>query len=183
MKIARNMRIKYPLFVLLTVLISGATTVRGTVFAADETFSKTSVINVPGGLTSFDIGFVDPQLGFYFLADRTNLTVDEVRTSDNQLTRQLAKGEMIGANGVITANDHKEVWIGDNIDPKTGTSSLKVISLATGHVTHNIDTNGTKGRSDELCEDPRHHVVLVANDVDSPCGRSRCLGTSPRDDC
>jgi len=166
MKIACSMCKKYPVFILLAVLISGVMTVRGTVFAADEAFSKTSVINIPGGLTSFDIGFVDPQIGLYFLADRTNLTVDEVRTSDNHLTRQLAKGELIGPNGVITANDHKEVWIGDNIDPQTGTSSVKVISLATGHVTHNIDTNGTKGRSDELCEDPRHHVVLIANDVD-----------------
>jgi hypothetical protein len=74
-----------------TALVAGP----GTVFAADETFSKTSVIAVPGGLNSFDIGFVDPQIGLYFLADRTNATVDQVKTSDNSIT-QLAKGSFVG---------------------------------------------------------------------------------------
>jgi hypothetical protein len=144
-----------------TALVAGP----GTAFAADETFSKTSVISVPGGLNSFDIGFVDPQLGLYFLADRTNKTIDQVKTSDNSIT-QLAPGSLVGPNGVITANDHTEVWAADNVDPVTNTSSVKVISLATGTVTHTIDTGG-QGRSDELCEDPQHHVVLVANDADA----------------
>lgn len=172
MKIARNLCTKFSVFISLALLISGGALLHGTAFA-DETFTQTATItlpgasaNVPGSLTSFDIGFVDPQLGFYFLADRTNKTVDEIRTSDNHITRQLAKGELVGANGVITANNHKEVWIGDNVDPNTGTSSVKVISLATGHVTRTIDTKGTKGRTDELCVDPQHHVVLAANDVD-----------------
>lgn len=170
MKIARNLCTKYSVFISLALLISGGALLHGTAFA-DETFTQTATItlpgasaNVPGSLTSFDIGFVDPQLGFYFLADRTNKTVDEIRTSDNHVTRQLAKGELVGANGVITANNHKEVWIGDNV-PANGTSSVKVISLATGHVTHTIDTKGL-GRTDELCVDPQHHVVLAANDVD-----------------
>ena len=165
MKLARNVCIKYSAFILSALLTSGGALPHGTAFAADETFTQTATIQVPGGLTSFDIGFVDPQLGLYFLADRTNTTIDQIRTSDNSIT-QLAPGELVGPNGVITANDHKELWAGDNIDPNTGTSSVKVISLATGHVIHNIDTEGTQGRSDELCEDPRHHVVLVANDVD-----------------
>jgi hypothetical protein len=164
-----------------TALVAGP----GTVFAADETFSKTSVIAVPGGLNSFDIGFVDPQIGLYFLADRTNATVDQVKTSDNSIT-QLAKGSFVGVqpgsntsgpNGVITANDHSEVWAADGVlcapnppgcgttTPATQTSRIQVIDLKTGKVTHTID-NGGQRRADELCEDPQHHVVLVANDDD-----------------
>jgi hypothetical protein len=186
-----------------TALVAGA----GTAFAAaaDETFSQTATIKVPNAgflpsaapsattcgptatnpfcLTSFDIGFVDPQLGLYFLADRTNATVDQVKTSDNSIT-QLAKGSFVGVqpgsntsgpNGVITANDHSEVWAADGVcapapgktcpPESVGTSRVRVIDLETGKVTHNIDTGGQR-RADELCEDPQHHVVLVANDDD-----------------
>src|SRR5881296_2350880 len=133
MKLARNVCIKYSVFILLALLTSGATIVHGTAFAADETFSKTSVITVPGGLNSFDIGFVDPQLGLYFLADRTNATVDQVVTNTNAIS-QLAKGSFVGVqpgantsgpNGVITANDHSEVWAADGVkcsNPSTATT-------------------------------------------------------------
>src|SRR5215475_12463651 len=150
---------------------------------ADEAFQKTFTITVPGGLNSFDIGFVDPQLGLYFLADRTNKTIDQVITSDNTLT-QLAAGSFVGVqpgsntsgpNGVITANDHTEVWAADGVlcgnppgsiscdDPSSPTvtqkSRIQVIDLKTGEVTHTIN-NGGQRRADELCEDPQQHVVL-----------------------
>jgi hypothetical protein len=169
-------------FLLFIALILGTALVAGpgTVFAADETFSKTSTITVPGTLNSFDIGFVDPQLGLYFLADRTNKTVDQVKTSDNSIS-QLAPGSFVGVqagtntsgpNGVITANNHSEVWAADGVlcsgpcgptTPATQTSLVKVINLKTGKVTHTIDIGGQR-RADELCEDPQHHLVLVAND-------------------
>ena len=188
MKIARNVCIKYSIFVLLALLTAGVPIVHGTAFAAEETFSKT-IIAVPGGLNSFDIGFVDPQIGFYFLADRTNKTVDQVKTSDNSI-KQLAAGSFVGVqpgtdtsgpNGVITANDHTEVWAADGVlcgnppgsiscdatstPPPTVTqkSRIRVIDLKTGNVTHTINNGGNR-RADELCEDPQQHVVLVAND-------------------
>jgi hypothetical protein len=181
MKLARNVCIKYSVFILLALLTSGATIVHGTAFA-EETFSKTSTIAVPGGLNSFDIGFVDPQLGLYFLADRTNKTVDQVKTSNNSIS-QLAAGSFVGVqpgtntsgpNGVITANDHSEVWAADGVlcgacgpnDLVSQTSRIQVIDLKTGKVTHTID-NGGQRRADELCEDPQHHLVLLANDDES----------------
>ena len=93
-----------------TALVAGP----GTAFAQEETFLKVGEIDVPGGLNSFDIGFVDPKIGRYFLADRTSATVDQVKTSNNSID-QLAKGAFVGAqtgtntagpNGVITANNH-----------------------------------------------------------------------------
>ena len=186
MKMARNLCIKYSVFILLAVLTSPATMVQGTAFAADETFQNVFQIDVPGGLNSFDIGFVDPHIGRYFLADRTSATVDEVKTSNNTI-HQLAKGAFVGVqsgtntsgpNGVITANNHTEVWAADGVlcnnaqnacatatTPATQTSRIQVIDLKTGQVTHTID-NGGQRRADELCEDPQHHVVLVANDDD-----------------
>ncbi len=183
MKIARNLCIKYSVFILLALLTSGGALLHGTAFAAEETFSKT-IIAVPGGLNSFDIGFVDPQLGLYFLADRTNKTVDQVVTSTNAIS-QLAAGSFVGVqsgtdtsgpNGVITANNHKEVWAADGVlcnnaqnacttgtTPATQKSRIQVIDLKTGKVTHTIDNGGNR-RADELCEDPQQHVVLVAND-------------------
>jgi len=80
---------------------------------------------------------------------------------------------------VITANNHTEVWAADGVlcnnaqnacatatTPATQTSRIQVIDLKTGQVTHTID-NGGQRRADELCVDPEHHVVLVANDDDS----------------
>ena len=98
----------------LLAAIAPAMLAMGGTTTADEVFTKTAVISVPGGLNSFDIGFVDPQLGLYFLADRTNKTIDQVVTSTNAIS-QLAPGAFVGVqsgtdtsgpNGVITANNH-----------------------------------------------------------------------------
>jgi hypothetical protein len=188
MKIARNVCIKYSLFFLLALLTSGGALLHRTAFAADETFVNAGQLDVPGGLNSFDIGFVDPKIGRYFLADRTNKAIDQVVTSTNTI-HQLAKGEFFGLqpgantsgpNGVITANNHTEVWAADGVQcsnslsttpPATTcgtvlkTSRIQVIDIKTGNVTHTID-NGGQRRADELCVDPEHHVVLVANDDD-----------------
>jgi hypothetical protein len=189
MKISRNVCIKYSVFILFALLTSGATMVHGTAFAQDETFVNAGQIDVPGGLNSFDIGFVDPHIGRYFLADRTNKAIDQVVTSTNTI-HQLAQNAFVGLqpgantsgpNGVITANNHTEVWAADGVQcsnslsttpPATTcgtvlqTSRIQVIDLKTGEVTHTID-NGGQRRADELCVDPEHHVVLVANDDDS----------------
>ncbi len=184
MKIARNVCIEYSVFILLTLLASGAMIIHGTAFAQEETFLKVGEIDVPGGLNSFDIGFVDPKIGRYFLADRTNSAVDQVKTRTNAIDL-LGKGAFVGVqagtntsgpNGVITANNHTEVWAADGVlcnnaqnacvtatTPATQTSRIQVIDIKSGQVTHTID-NGGQRRADELCEDPQDHVVLLAND-------------------
>ncbi len=188
MKLARNVCIRYSVFILFALLTSAAMMIHGTAFAQEETFVNVFQIVVPGDLDSFDIGFVDPQIGRYFLADRTNKAIDQVVTSTNTI-HQLAAGEFFGLqpgantsgpNGVITANNHTEVWAADGVQctnslsttpPATTcgtvlkTSRIQVIDIKTGQVTHTID-NGGQRRADELCVDPQHHVVLVANDDD-----------------
>jgi hypothetical protein len=98
-----------------------------------------------------------------------------------------------GPNGVIIV-DQREVWATDappisNIQctettriaiatappphfqqvctATIGTSSVKVINLKTGHTIATIDMGGKK-RTDELCEDVGHEVVLIANDDPGP---------------
>ena len=76
----------------LTAYVVGALVAWGSTVAgsapADETFTATSAIAVPiapnntnGGLSSFDIGFDDPVLQLYLLADRSNAGLDVVDTS------------------------------------------------------------------------------------------------------
>ena len=142
---------------------------------ADETFRATAAITLPnatpstGTVTSFDISFVDPVIGLYLLADRTNKTVDVIDTETNKVLVQLGTGlfagpgtstDVAGPDGVLTVG-HREVWAGD------GDSTIKVIDLFSQALTHTISTGGAK-RADELCLDPRDHLVMIANDAETP---------------
>jgi len=59
----------------------------------EETYTLKTIIPVPGGLTSFDIAFVDANINTFVLADRTNKSIDVVNTATNTMTHQY--------NGVI----------------------------------------------------------------------------------
>ena len=140
--------------------------------ANDEIYSARTQVTLPGGekVTSFDISFVDPVLGLYLLADRTNKSVDVIDTTTNTVLVQLTatppfagatpSNDNAGPDGVITVN-HREVWAGD------GPSQIKVIDLFSQQTTHVIPTGGVN-RADELCFDPRDQLVLMANDAESP---------------
>ncbi len=151
------------------------------VSAHDEIFNATGAIPLPGGqhVQSFDISFVDPLLGIYILGDRTNSTVDVIDTGTNSVLTQLAKGNFAGAqasndisgpNGVLVVR-HREVWAGDapcgTCTPASTDSTVKVIDLFNQKLTQVIHTGG-KARADEMCWDPRHQKVAVANNADDP---------------
>src|SRR5437867_1535385 len=108
--------------------------------AKNEVFKVTSVINLPvtpvvQKLTSFDIGFVDPDHALYLLADRTNKSIDVVDTGTNQLLHQFTPGfvgatgnnDTSGPDGVLVANG-TQVWVGD------GNSRVWVLDVITGAV-------------------------------------------------
>jgi hypothetical protein len=150
--------------------------------AADETYTVKTIIPVTGGLKSFDIAFVDANIRTFVLADRTNKSIDVVDTGTNILAHQYtatppfvgvvsSPANASGPNGVIIV-DQREIWATDAPVPSTcsGTpticttpSSTKVIDLSTGVTTHVIPNGGIR-RTDELCEDVKHEVVLSAND-------------------
>jgi hypothetical protein len=151
----------------------------GAAWAADEVFvSRVSPITLPGSakLQAFDISFDDPVIELYLLADRTNKAVQAVQTDTNTLLAPYTAtppfagvaaicptgnvNDCSGPDGVITVG-HREIWAGD------GNSTIKVIDLFSGKTTHVINTGG-KFRADELCLDPRDHLVLMANDAEQP---------------
>jgi hypothetical protein len=146
--------------------------------SADETFNvvDTVAIPVPGTttpstLTSFDISWVDPFVHAYFLADRSNKSIDVIDTKSHAVIHQFTPGfvgftgnnNTSGPNGVMTIfNRGKvEVWVGD------GGSKVWVLDYPSGNVLHTIATGGVN-RADEMCYDPAHHLVEVANDADTP---------------
>jgi len=146
--------------------------------SADETYVARSAITLgtaatPQKVTSFDISFVDPVIGLYFLADRTNKSVDVVDTQSNTTIFQLMptggagpfagatpSNDNAGPDGVFTVN-HREAWAGD------GPSRIVVSDLFTQQTTHVISTGGAN-RADEGCFDPRDQLAVMANDAESP---------------
>jgi hypothetical protein len=131
----------------------------GVAAAADERYTPTQIIPVPGGLTSFDISFVDPAIDAFALADRTNKAIDLIDTRSKTLIQHPASppfagnvaspANASGPNGVIIV-DHREIWAADGplfggcvsspaglkcSGPLLAQSSVKVIDLKTGITT------------------------------------------------
>lgn len=152
----------------------------------DEHLVLTKTIKVGGnGLGAFDISFVDPAIGLYILADRTNASVDLLDSTGGHFLGRVGsvcppgnpaphfcfQGVVLKADG--TANnalsgpdgdvivDHKEVWAGD------GDSRIKVIDLITQSFITTISTGG-QFRVDEMAYDSRDHLIAAANNADTP---------------
>jgi hypothetical protein len=127
-----------------------------------------SKITIPGNaLDEFDISYVDQKTNTYFLADRSNKSIDIVDTTSAKVIAQVTgfvgySGDYgtAGPNGVVAVGDN-EVWAAD------GDSTVKVIDRKTNSIVDTISTGGKK-RSDEMAYDPKHHIVLVANNEDDP---------------
>jgi hypothetical protein len=174
----RDIRAKIKQIAIGSVALLTMTAAAAAAPAGDEAFREKNAVPVNGQpLTSFDMSFVDPTLGLYFLADRSNAAIDVLPTGTLTPTATTlgagvfvgiaSGGNTSGPNGVITASKHTEVWAGDgpSIDSITGlsTSHVVVIDVASNVATHKIDTGGVM-RAGKLCEDPKDKLVLVAND-------------------
>jgi len=147
-----------------------------------KSYSAITISPVP--LFSWDILFVDPQLGLMSMGDSSHATVNIISTQTNPpallgQTAQVFAGSKAafnpacgppwtgptcaylknGPNGTLIVN-HREIWAGD------GDSTVKVLSLASGQLEFTIPTGGAN-RADEMCFDPVHQIVLVANDAES----------------
>ena len=137
-------------------------------------YARLGTIMIPGKpLLTYDLSFVDPVLRQYYLADRTNAGIDVIDTVSNRFIMrvvgnsrigtfagQQASNDVSGPNGVTSAGLGR-VWAGD------GDSTIKVIDILDGTVVKTISTGGT-ARVDSLVQDPKRHVILAVNDVDSP---------------
>ena len=131
----------------------------------------------------FDISFVDPVLPLYYLADRTNASLDVVDTHNNKVVAQI--GGFVGvrkdpATGLVSTAVSGpdgvqpvgvgEVWVGD------GDSTVKVVDLKQMKVVETISTalDSAPGaadrdkRADEMTLDPRDNILVVANNAAVP---------------
>lgn len=157
----------------------------------DEAFQLTSVFGLnntgignPGGVKtffSFDISWVDPVLNKYYLADRSNKSIDilDLSTFPPTLTQVVNTGfigftgnnDTSGPDGVLTANNHTELWVGDTggTAANPGPGQVWVLNAADasvkklpGGVANPISVGG-KTRADELCYDPKDNLIMIAS--------------------
>jgi len=139
-----------------------------------------TTISIPGGLTGFDISWVDSEHARYYLAARGNppFNIPVIDTEKDVLLYQIPLTNR--ANGVVvihrTGDDGDDSGAGTLVagtTPNTGESS-KVFFIDLAHPFAPPVTVSTGGhivcvrpcRADELAYDPQDHIILVANDRD-----------------
>ena len=137
-----------------------------------------TTIDIPGDLTGFDISWVDSESGRYYLANRGNATatppvspsISVIDTRHNKFLYAIPMAT--GGNGVAAIRR-----IGDDDDDDDGRGTLVVggtdstaifIDLARPFAPPVTVSTGGNNRADELAYDPLHHIVLIANDRDTP---------------
>ena len=159
----------------------------------EEVFNLTTAIHVPptglGASTffSFDISWFDPVLERYFLADRNNKTIDVINPANNSLTQFINAGfagftgdnDTSGPDGVLTANNSTELWVGDGLGkvwvlkssdgtvktlPGTPPAPNPILVKTTG----NPPVNASTTRADELCYDPQDKRIMIASPAEDP---------------
>ena len=134
-----------------------------------------TAIAIPGNpIRSFDISWVDPDRGLYFLSDRSNSGVDIISTATNKFIGRaggfvgivLAGGavnnNLSGPDGVVSRG--KCLYAGD------GDSTLKVfdISNPTKPVLVNTISTGGGTRLDEMALTADGEFLLAVNNAEDP---------------
>jgi len=127
--------------------------------------------NTAKGMYSFDISFVDQGTQTYYLADRSNKSVDVVDARTGQFTKQIAASPPFagftgtnatsGPNGVVAA--FPWLFVTD------ANSRIVSIDLRTDATVSSVSAGGAAGlRADELAYDPEDGLLLVINNADTP---------------
>ncbi|MDQ2802730.1 MAG: hypothetical protein M3Y41_08610, partial [Pseudomonadota bacterium] len=90
--------------------------------AQEPTYARLTTIQVPGNpLVQFDISFVGPKMGTYYLADRSNAAVDIFDATNNVFLGRVggfvgydasAGTDVAGPNGIVRVG-RDELWAGD----------------------------------------------------------------------
>lgn len=144
------------------------------------------VITVPGNpITSADIAWVDPGTERYYLADRSNFGVDIIDAETDLFVGRVtgmagplpsgggtATSNGPGPNGVVVTPNH-HLWAGDgnstvqvaDVNPDSPNYLSIIGSVSTATPACDSATAHYCGRADELGYDPRHHLLLVANNA------------------
>jgi len=168
----------------LAAAVAASLAIPASAITPDETFIGLGYVVVPGNpLVSFGISWVDASINEYFLADRSNASIDAVPMQVNPPVFQIKPtgtkafaGDVLcpdgtanvcaGPNGVITLNNGTpgstlELWVGDGPTHNAACptsmpicSTVKVFAGNAALLTHTIATGGAF-RADELCFAPQ----------------------------
>jgi hypothetical protein len=154
----------------------------GSAFAQPVNYELQTVVAIPktaanvqpgGAFTSFDISFFNPANGGYYIADRSNASVDIISGATLKVvgqapgfTGQAATTSLSGPDGVlaVTSGGVTTLYAGD------GNSTLKVFNAtnpAAPALLQSISTGGAF-RVDEMAYSPATQQLLAANNADSP---------------
>jgi hypothetical protein len=136
-----------------------------------------TAVPIPGNpLRSFDISWVNPDRAEYYLADRSNASIDIIDTRHNTFKRQLGGfvGVVLNAAGTAVNNNvsgpdgvtshGRWLYAGD------GNSTLKVFdldALPAAALKQSISTGGTT-RVDEMALTSDGKLLLAANNAEDP---------------
>jgi hypothetical protein len=130
------------------------------------------VIAVPGApLASFDITWTDQVRGRWYLADRSNRSVDIFDAVNDlylgRVTGFVGPNPTVngpGPNGVVVTPDN-QLWVGDG----DSTAQVVDLNLDPPRIIKSIRTGGASdNRADELGYDPLEHITLIANNAATP---------------
>jgi hypothetical protein len=148
--------------------------------AADDggtAYKLLTTITIPGGLTGFDISWVDSKSARYYLADRGNATaippvpprIDVIDTDKDEFLDSInlptAPNGVVAIRGTGDANGQGPAGV---LVVGGANSTAIFIDLANPHATPLSVSTGGNHRADELAYDPLDHIILIANDQDTP---------------
>jgi hypothetical protein len=134
-----------------------------------------TAISIPGNaLRSFDISWVDPDRGLYFLADRSNSGVDIISTKTNKFIGRAGGFVGIVLNGAAVNNNLSGpdgvVSRGSCLYAGDGDSTLKVFDISNPKkpvLVNTISTGGTT-RLDEMALTDDGEFLIAANNAEDP---------------
>jgi len=130
-----------------------------------------TIANPAGPIDEFDIGFVDQKSQRYYLADRSNKSVDIFDAKSDKFIGSVGgflgvimkngkpNNDVSGPDGVLIFGN--EAWAGD------GDSTIKVIDLKTNKVVDTVKTGG-ESRVDEMAYDAKDGVFIGVNNAEEP---------------
>ncbi|MGC2415789.1 MAG: hypothetical protein WA459_24215 [Stellaceae bacterium] len=134
-----------------------------------------TAVQIPGNpLRSFDISWVNPQRGEYYLADRSNSGIDIIDTRHSSFERTLPAFVGVVLKGTAVDNNHSGpdgvVTHGRWLYAGDGDSTLKVFDLDVPTASaqkQSISTGGTT-RVDEMALTDDGTLLIAANNAEDP---------------
>ena len=145
-----------------------------------------SSVNSQGGkFNSFDISYVDPLTGYYYVADRSNASVDIINGATNTVVGQAggfvgqqATTSVSGPDGVVVVNNGgvATLYAGDG---GSTLRSFNVTNPANPIALGTVSTGGGTFRVDEMAYSPATNAIFAANNANAPAYASLISATPP----